>query len=265
MMLIDKKIIFYFSLLLMTTTISSSLMAQQSDHSLKGKKVLFVYGGWEGHDPVPTRDIFVPWIRSEGAEVVVSDNLDVYTDSTLMNSLDLVVQIWTMGTITGKQEEGLLTAVKRGVGLAGWHGGIGDAFRNNTEFQFMVGGQWVAHPGGVIRYDVNITDHEDKITKGLKDFHMNSEQYYLHVDPNLKVLATTTFSGDHAPWIDGAVIPVVWKKMYGKGRVFYSSLGHVAKDFEVPEALEIMQRGIRWAAMSLHEAPEKWIQPVYGR
>ena len=218
MMLIDKKIIFYFSLLLMTTTISSSLMAQQSDHSLKGKKVLFVYGGWEGHDPVPTRDIFVPWIRSEGAEVVVSDNLDVYTDSTLMNSLDLVVQIWTMGTITGKQEEGLLTAVKRGVGLAGWHGGIGDAFRNNTEFQFMVGGQWVAHPGGVIRYDVNITDHEDKITKGLKDFHMNSEQYYLHVDPNLKVLATTTFSGDHAPWIDGAVIPVVWKKMYGKGR-----------------------------------------------
>ncbi|MDD2315020.1 MAG: ThuA domain-containing protein [Proteiniphilum sp.] len=265
MMLIDKKIIFYFSLLLMTTTISSSLMAQQSDHSLKGKKVLFVYGGWEGHDPVPTRDIFVPWIRSEGAEVVVSDNLDVYTDSTLMNSLDLVVQIWTMGTITGKQEEGLLTAVKRGVGLAGWHGGIGDAFRNNTEFQFMVGGQWVAHPGGVIRYDVNITDHEDKITKGLKDFYMNSEQYYLHVDPNLKVLATTTFSGDHAPWIDGAVIPVVWKKMYGKGRVFYSSLGHVAKDFEVPEALEIMQRGIRWAAMSLHEAPEKWIQPVYGR
>lgn len=94
---------------------------------------------------------------------------------------------------------------------------------------------------------------------------MNSEQYYLHVDPNLKVLATTTFSGDHAPWIDGAVIPVVWKKMHGKGRVFYSSLGHVAKDFEVPEALEIMQRGIRWAAMSLHEAPEKWIQPVYGR
>lgn len=262
---IDKKNIIYCFLLMMTPIISSSLMAQQSDHSLKGKKVLFVHGGWDGHEPKQTRDIFVPWMRSEGAEVVVSDNLDVYTDSTLMNSLDLVVQIWTMGTITGKQEEGLLTAVKRGVGLAGWHGGIGDAFRNNTEFQFMVGGQWVAHPGGVIRYDVNITDHEDKITKGLKDFHMNSEQYYLHVDPNLKVLATTTFSGDHAPWIDGAVIPVVWKKMYGKGRVFYSSLGHVAKDFEVPEALEIMQRGIRWAAMSLHEAPEKWIQPVYGR
>ncbi len=139
---IDKKIIFYFFLLMMTTTISSSLIAQNNDSSLNGKKVLFVYGGWEGHDPVLTRDIFVPWMRSEGAEVVVSDNLDVYTDSTLMNSLDLVVQIWTMGTITKEQEKGLITAVKRGVGLAGWHGGIGDAFRNNVEFQFMVGGQW---------------------------------------------------------------------------------------------------------------------------
>lgn len=265
MMCIDKKIIFYFSLLMMTTTISFSLIAQNNDNSLKGKKVLFVYGGWEGHDPVLTRDIFVPWMRSEGAEVVVSDNLDVYTDSTLMNSLDLVVQIWTMGTITKEQEKGLITAVKRGVGLAGWHGGIGDAFRNNVEFQFMVGGQWVAHPGGVIHYEVNITDHEDMVTKGLNDFHMNSEQYYMHVDPNVKVLATTTFSGEHAPWIEGAVIPVVWKKMYGKGRVFYSSLGHVAKDFEGSEVLEIMQRGIRWAVVSLYEAPEKWMQPVYAR
>jgi type 1 glutamine amidotransferase len=94
---------------------------------------------------------------------------------------------------------------------------------------------------------------------------MHSEQYYVHVDPNVKVLATTTFNGDHAWWIDGCVIPVAWKKMYGKGRVFYSSLGHVAKDFDVPEALEIMKRGIRWAAVSLYEDPEPWINPVYGQ
>lgn len=260
-----NRFLIYIFLLIMTISISSSVSAQITDHPLKGKKVLFVYGGWEGHDPEQTKDIFVPWMRSEGAVVVVSDNLDAYTDSTLMNSLDLVVQIWTMGTITNEQEKGLLNAVRRGVGLAGWHGGIGDAFRNNVEFQFMVGGQWVAHPGGVIHYDVNITDHDDLVTQGLKDFHMHSEQYYMHVDPNMKVLATTTFNGEHASWIDGAIVPVVWKKMYGKGRVFYSSLGHVAKDFEGPEALAIMQRGIRWAAVSLHEAPEKWLQPVYTR
>jgi uncharacterized protein len=214
----------------------------------QGKKVLLVWGGWEGHEPQQCRDIFVPWLKEQGFQVEVSNTLDSYLDEEKMKSLDLIIQVYTMGKIDGKQEKGLLKAIKNGVGIAGWHGGLGDSFRNNTEYQFMVGGQWVAHPGGVIDYDVNIVDHKDPITKGLSDFKMNSEQYYMHVDPSIKVLATTKFSGDHADWIDGAVVPVVWKKMYGKGRVFYSSLGHVAKDFDVPEALEIMQRGIFWAA-----------------
>ncbi len=233
--------------------------------SLKGKKILYVYGGWEGHDPKPSADLFVPWLRSEGAEVIVSDNLNSYTDAELMASLDLVIQIWTMGKITKEQEAGLLKAVKSGVGLAGWHGGTGDSFRENVEYQFMVGGQWVAHPGGVIDYSVQITNQKDPVTKGLKDFSMHSEQYYMHVDPNVKVLATTTFSGEHASWIEGCVIPVVWKKYYGNGRVFYSSLGHVMKDFTVPEALEIQKRGIRWAAGSKTQPKEKWVEPRYRK
>ena len=111
----------------------------------------------------------------------------------------------------------------------------------------MVGGQWVAHPGGVIDYRVNIIS-DDPIVAGLEDFDMHSEQYYMHVDPSNEVLATTTFNGDHAYWIDGVVMPVAWKRMYGQGRVFYASVGHVAKDFEVPEALEIVKRGMMWAS-----------------
>ena len=225
--------------------------------SLKGMNVLFVYGGWEGHDPVPSRDLFVPWMRSEGARVIVSDSLGVYTNEALMDTIDLIVQIWTMGEISSEQEKGLLKAIKRGVGLAGWHGGTGDSFRNNPEYQFMVGGQWVAHPGGVIDYVVNIIDPNDPVTKGIADFPMHSEQYYMHVDPNIKVLATTRFNADHADWIDGNTIPVVWKKYYGKGRVFYSSLGHVIADFEVPEVLEIQKRGIRWAAGSRYHSLEE--------
>jgi type 1 glutamine amidotransferase len=217
-----------------------------------------------GHEPDKCRDIFVPWMRSEGAEVTVSDTLDAYTSMNL-KELDLIVQVWTMGQISGPQEKALLEAVKGGVGIAGWHGGLGDSFRNNTEYQFMVGGQWVAHPGGVIPYRVNITDHKDPVTKGLKDFDMKSEQYFMHVDPNVKVLATTTFTGDHASWINGNTVPVVWKKTYGKGRVFYSSLGHVAADYNVPEALEIQKRGIHWASLSKYEQSEEWIQPVYRK
>ena len=246
-----------------TRTFSQVLVNNPISFSLKDKKVLMVWGGWMGHEPKKCIDIFAPWVREQGAEVTVSDTLDAYLDKDIMSSVDLIVQVWTMGKITGEQERALLKAIRGGVGLAGWHGGLADSFRQNTEYQFMVGGQWVAHPGGVIDYEVNITDHNDPVTKGISDFKMHSEQYYMHVDPNVKVLATTTYNADHADWIDGTVIPVVWKKMYGKGRVFYTSLGHVAVDFTVPEALEIMKRGILWAAESKYLPAEEWIQPVY--
>jgi type 1 glutamine amidotransferase len=233
------------------------------DSVLNGKRVLYVWGGWMGHDPDKCRDIFVPWLESEGAKVLVSDTLDAYLENDLKSDIDLVIQAWTMGTIDPKQENALLKAVKNGTGIAGWHGGLGDSFRNNPEYQFMVGGQWVAHPGGVVDYRVNIVDQNDPVTKGLKDFDMHSEQYYVHVDPNVKVLATTTFPDTYADWIGGCIMPVVWKKVYGKGRVFYSSLAHVVGDFDVPEALEIMKRGIRWASLSKFEPMEEWKQPVY--
>jgi len=212
------------------------------------RKALIVWGGWDGHEPKPCADIFAPILQEKGFDVVVSETMAPYTDSDYMNSLSLIVPIWTMGTIEGEQEQGLLNAIRSGVGVAGWHGGMGDAFRNNTEYQFMVGGQWVAHPGNCIDYTVNIINHDDPITRGLSDFKMTSEQYYLHTDPSNEVLATTTFNGDHAAWIDGCVMPVVWKRKYGEGRVFYSSLGHSASDFNVPEAKEIQVRGMLWAA-----------------
>jgi hypothetical protein len=195
-------------------------------------------------------DIFAPWLVEQGFEVEISNTLDAYLDLEKLKKLDVIIQVWTQGTIKPEQERNLLEAVKSGVGLAGWHGGLADSFRTETEYQFMVGGQWVAHPGGIIDYEVNIVPEKknDPIVRGLKDFKMHSEQYYMHVDPGVEVLATTTFSGKYAPWIEGVVMPVVWKKYYGKGRVFYCSLGHVAADFDVPEAREIVKRGILWAA-----------------
>ena len=211
------------------------------------KSMLFVWGGWSGHEPQQCVDVFAPIMRAEGYQVDIYDNLDIYLDVEKLKRYDLISQVWTMGEIGKEQLKGLLAAVKSGVGFAGWHGGSGDSFRQETDYQFMVGGQWVAHPGGVIDYRVNITNHSDAITAGLEDFDMHSEQYYMHVDPANEVLATTTFNGEHAPWINGTVMPVVWKRAYGEARVFYCSLGHVAKDFEVPQAREIVRRGMVWA------------------
>ncbi len=214
----------------------------------QGKKVLVVWGGWAGPEPKPCGDVFIPWLKEQGFDVDVSDSLDAYADAARMKGLALIVQAVTMGQVTPQQQKGLLDAVRGGVGLAGWHGGLADSFRSEPEYEFMVGGSWAAHPGGITDYDVRVTRPDDPITRGLSTFRMHSEQYYMLVDPNVEVLATTTFSGQAEPTIKGAVMPVVWKKLYGKGRVFYTTLGHVAADFNVTQARTLVQRGLLWAA-----------------
>jgi type 1 glutamine amidotransferase len=213
------------------------------------KKVFITWGGWDGHEPEQTAKLFGNLLTAVGFEVEISNSLEPLADKSKMASCALIVPVWTMSKISKEQAEGLLEAVRNGTGIGGWHGGMCDAFRENTEYQWMTGGQWVAHPGNIIEYEVNIVDHNDPITRGLKDFKICSEQYYMHTDPGNKVLATTKFTGEHAAWIDGTVMPVVWKRQYGKGRVFYSALGHVAADFtKCQEAREIVLRGLMWAA-----------------
>jgi type 1 glutamine amidotransferase len=211
------------------------------------KTALIFYGGWEGHEPEKTSQRFADILAGHGYAVDRVPDLDLLTDADQMAVYDLIVPMYTQSQISRDQETGLLDAVRAGAGLAGWHGGMGDAFRNSTEYQFACGGQWVAHPGNIIDYTVNIMNHDDPITAGVSDFAMCSEQYFLHVDPSNEVLVTTTFTGEHAPWIAGTVMPVVWKRKYGEGKVFYCSLGHVDADFQVPEAQTLVERGLLWA------------------
>ena len=237
------KLLSVFTLLL---CLSIVLYAKPNEPQKK-KSVLLVYGGYEGHKPGEFKDLFLPWLKEQGYDVVVSNSLEIYADKEKMKNFDLILQSYTMGTLTKEESDGLMSAVKNGTGIAGPHGGLGDSFRGNTSYLFMVGGQFVAHPGGQIKHKVNITNHDDPITKGLTDFTIKTEQYYMLVDPGVDVLATTTFSGEHASWIDGVVMPVVWKKMFGKGKVFYISIGHSVADFEISQVMEMMKRGIIWA------------------
>lgn len=205
------------------------------------KKALVVQGGWQGHEPGPVSDILSDALRRNGVEVINSDTLDSFKDADLMASLSLIVPIWTMGTIEKDQLDGLLKTVREGCGIAGVHGGMGDAFRLNTEFQFMVGGQWVAHPGGAgMTYAVHMLDPWHPLTAGIEDFEITSEQYYMHVDPAICVHATTMFGY--------TAMPVIWTKTYGAGRVYYCSLGHVADNMRMPQVLELVTRGMLWAA-----------------
>ena len=180
-------------------------------------------------------------------EVRIETQTSVFDDPDL-NQFDLIVPIYTMSKIEKTECANLTAAVRSGVGLAGFHGGMCDAFRDSVDYQFMTGGQWVAHPGGIIDFRVNITRPDDPVMQGLSDFDYTSEQYYMHVDPVNEVLATTTFSGEHAEWVKDVVMPVVWKRRHGHGRVFYSALGHVSAEFQVPEMSTLFERGMLWAA-----------------
>jgi uncharacterized protein len=211
------------------------------------KKVFITWGGWDGHEPEQCAKIMAEVMEADGFDVTLTDTLAPLDDINAMRQYDLIVPVWTMSNIENEQADNLMSLIKEGIGLAGWHGGMGDAFRQNTNYQYMCGGQWVSHPGDIIDYKVNIIDKDDPITAGMEDFTMHSEQYYLHVDPGNKVLATTTFDGQYDAWIAGTVMPVAWKRMFGEGKVFYSSLGHVATDFDIPEVKEIMRRGMKWA------------------
>lgn len=217
------------------------------------RDALVVWGGWKGHEPKESSAVVAESLRKNGFNVEVSDTLEAYGDVEKLKRHHLIVPCWTMGEIEGDLAKNLCAAVKEGTGLAGWHGGMCDSFRKNTDYQFMTGGQWVAHPGGILKYKVNIIDHEHEITKGLADFEIESEQYYLHVDPAVKVLATTSLTservmGNTGPGGGDIVMPVAWTKMWGRGRVSYSALGHVAKDFEIPQVLDMVIRGCKWAA-----------------
>lgn len=216
------------------------------------KKALIFHGGWDGHEPVQVAEVFRNILQNEGYAVQASDTLDVLLDTEKLKENDLLVPVWTMGEITNDQCSSICAAVEAGSGLAGCHGGMCDAFRNSTEWQFMTGSQWVAHPGNDgTAYVVNMKKNmPSPITEGIGDFSVTSEQYYIHVDPAVCVLATTAFpvvDGPHAP--NGKVeVPVVYTKYWGKGKVFYNSLGHHADVFDIPEAKELMRRGFLWAS-----------------
>jgi len=209
------------------------------------KRILFVSGGWDGHKPHEIVSLFSTELTARGCDCVIQTTLDVFADVERLKTFDAIFPCWTMDTLTKEQSEGLLAAVRSGVGLAGIHGGMGDAFRGNLDYEWMTGGHFVGHPH-VGDYTVNITSLTSPIVAGLPGtFEYRSEQYYMMTDPVIDVLANATYVHEGR----ACTMPVAWVKMWGEGRVFYSALGHEPEEFTLfPTAMELTVRGVLWAA-----------------
>jgi type 1 glutamine amidotransferase len=210
-----------------------------------GKRALLLYGGWEGHTPERAAD-FAEAELLQGFEVVRSQDLDMLRPDVL-GGFDLLLPIWTFGELTESQERALLDAVAHGLGIASWHGHA-SSFLESRPHKFMLGGQFVGHPGGnEVRYPIRFLGN-DPLVAGLEDFSVVSEQYYLLVDPAVKILATTPVDGDDMYWLAGVPMPVAWKRFWGRGRVFYCALGHTLDVLAHPTVSTLLKRASRWAA-----------------
>jgi type 1 glutamine amidotransferase len=209
------------------------------------KKVLLIAGGWDGHQPERMVRFFAEELQRRGLAMQTEGSLEILADADRLAEFSLIFPCWTMGQLSEGQSRGLLAAVRGGVGLGGVHGGMGDAFRGNTEYEWMVGGHFVGHPH-VGAYSIQIRDFASPITAGLPgSFAYESEQYYMLVDPGVHVLADTQYV------LEGrqVTMPVAWIKSWGKGRVFYCSLGHAPEEFvKFPEATRLVVQGLIWAA-----------------
>lgn len=227
-------------------------------------KALITWGGWDGHEPEKVADVCRAILEDAGATVTVTDTLDAFDDPAYLQTLNLIVPVWTMSEISRDAATHVSEAVARGTGLAGCHGGMCDAFRGSPLWQFITGGNWVAHPGGDgIRYRVQICS-DDPLVAGIPDFDVISEQYYLHTDPANTVLATTrtdAVTWYHTP--NGPVdMPVVWTRHWGHGRVYYNALGHQADVIRTDPAREMLRRGLIWAGqVAPGQDPSRWQSP----
>ena len=224
------------------------------------KKALIFRGGWDGHEPRLVSERFACLLKKNGIEAEIYDGIECLADREKLLGYDLIVACMTMSEIPKEYARNVSEAVASGVGLAGCHGGMCDAFRQSTEWQFMTGGQWVSHPGGDgVNYTVNVRRGSSPIVEGIEDFEVCSEHYYLHIDPAVEILATTRFPlvnyyhASNKP-VD---MPVAWTKYWGTGRVFYCSLGHHDDVFDKsPSASVLMERGMVWAAEGKSYAKE---------
>jgi uncharacterized protein len=221
------------------------------DRPGRKRTALVVRGGWVGHQPVEATDSFLPFLRESGFETVVRDSLDCYADAALMRRADLIVQCWTQGTIEPAQRRGLTAAIEAGTGLAGWHGGIVDSFRDSTDYMHLVGGQFACHPRGFVDYTVEVAPGmaAHPIVAGIGSITVHTEQYWVLTDAYSEVLATTThpsLPGD--PWARPVTAPAVWTRNWGSGRIAICTVGHRMADLNVPGIRAIIERSMMWAS-----------------
>ena len=172
-------------------------------------------------------------------------------------SLSNVDAIFFMGhreiPLNDEQKKDLLKFVHDdGKGFVAAHTGT-TAFLSWPEFNELIGGQFDQHPWGVTSGTIVNEDPNFPATKHLPlSFPFTDEFYQTKNFSRDKIRVLLRLDMSKMPPNPGVHItngdfPLAWAKMYGKGRVFYSALGHASATWDNPDVYHMYFEAIRWA------------------
>ena len=154
--------------------------------------------------------------------------------------------------LTDQQKADLMSFVKNGKGFVAAHTAT-TAFLAWPEFGEMLGGRYDGHPWGSVYGSVINEDPSFPVTKHFPATFNFTDEFYqtqgysrdkIHVLLRLDVSKLPPHPELHRT--DGD-FPLAWAKMYGKGRVFYSSLGHAASTWDDPNVYRMYFEALKWS------------------
>jgi uncharacterized protein len=198
--------------------------------------------------------------RNRGWSAFFTENGAVFNPTDL-NRFDATVWNNTSGDVLAPdQKQAFRRYIENGGGFVGIHGAGGDPrYEWRWYVDTLIGAQFKGHPLNpqFQRAVIHIEDPNDVTMKGLPtEWSRVDEWYSFEKSPRgkgVKVLATLDERTYHPKmlWKDismGADHPIIWKHCVGKGRVFYSALGHSARTYSEPLHLKELENAIGWAA-----------------
>lgn len=198
--------------------------------------------------------------KNRGWSAFFTENGAVFNAADL-SRFDATVWNNTSGDVlTTEQKQAFRSYIENGGGFAGIHGAGGDPrYEWRWYVETLIGAQFKGHPLNpqFQKAVIHIENPNDVVVKGLPHKWTRVDEWYsFEKSPRgegVKVLATLDES-TYRPrmfWKDismGADHPIIWKHCVGKGRVFYSALGHSISTYSEPLHLKELENGIAWSA-----------------
>ena len=206
---------------------------------------LLVFVGTEGiyHDHAG-QGRFIADTVSKAGDIEADFSRDYEILANRLDAYDSVLFYTDVGELTDAQENGLLTYIKRGGGFFGLHTAAA-SFHEANGYHEMLNAFLLGH-SKYMDFTVNIINVDHEITRGLSDFVVTDELYYVKHDPSKSHHLMQAYD----PTCDETHV-MAFHHTYGDGRVFYFALGHDMAALENPNFQETIRRGVLWVGKRL--------------